>query len=83
MYSIIQSSNGEIWVGTDDGLNSISHGIENPAERELKVKQPSGEIEISASSEADMVSGRGVGMEIIRQKNIDIFTFHLYNCINN
>jgi two-component system chemotaxis sensor kinase CheA len=57
--------------------NSIDHGIEHPAERQAKGKNPIGEIRLIARHEGNNViimvedDGKGINAEIIKQKAVE------------
>lgn len=57
--------------------NSIDHGIEHPAERQAKGKNPVGEVRLIARHEGNNViimvedDGKGINADIIKQKAVD------------
>lgn len=57
--------------------NSIDHGIEHPAERQAKGKNPVGEIRLIARHEGNNViimvedDGKGMNADVIKQKAVD------------
>ncbi len=57
--------------------NSIDHGIEQPAERQAKGKNPVGEVRLIARHEGNNViimvedDGKGINADVIKQKAVD------------